>query len=166
MKYQVTIGARRYEVEVAGDQVRIDGVEHRAELRPIPGTPLRLLTVDGQSSAIPVASPGPGTWTLHHCGRRYDIGVLDERTQHIRSLVGPGQAHAGPALLKAPMPGLVVRILVSPGQEVAPGDGLLVLEAMKMENELKAPGAAVIDRVEVAAGQAVEKGAPLISFRT
>ncbi len=166
MKYHVTVGSRRYEIEVAGDRVRIDGAEYRADLRPIPGTPLRLLTVDGRSWALPVASAGSGAWTLHHRGRRYDVTVLDERTLHIQSLVGAGQSHAGPVVLKAPMPGLVVRIMVAPGQQVKAGEGLVVLEAMKMENELKAAGTAIVDRIEVATGQAVEKGAPLVVFRT
>jgi pyruvate carboxylase subunit B len=64
------------------------------------------------------------------------------------------------------MPGLVVRLLVRPGQTVRTGEGLVVLEAMKMENELKAAGPGVVDRIEVAAGQVVEKGTPLVVFRT
>jgi pyruvate carboxylase subunit B len=62
------------------------------------------------------------------------------------------------------MPGLVLRLLVAPGQIVQPGDGLLVLEAMKMENELRATAPGVVRSVGVQAGQAVEKGQPLLEL--
>ncbi len=62
------------------------------------------------------------------------------------------------------MPGLVVRVLVAEGQAVAAGQGLLVLEAMKMENELRASGPATVARVGVQPGQAVEKGQVLVEF--
>ena len=62
------------------------------------------------------------------------------------------------------MPGLVVRVEVAVGQRVEPGAGLVVVEAMKMENELRAPRAGVVREVHVAAGQAVERGAPLVTL--
>jgi pyruvate carboxylase subunit B len=62
------------------------------------------------------------------------------------------------------MPGLVLRVQVAPGQNVAAGTGVIVLEAMKMENELKAVGAGVVRSVRVSAGEAVEKGQVLIEF--
>jgi pyruvate carboxylase subunit B len=63
------------------------------------------------------------------------------------------------------MPGLVVKVLVEPGQTVAPGQSLVVLEAMKMENELKAPGAAIVAAVAVKPGEAVDKGQTLVEMR-
>ena len=71
---------------------------------------------------------------------------------------------AGPTRLTAPMPGRVVRVLAEKGQEVKPGDGLVVIEAMKMENELKAETGGIVSRIHVAPGQAVEKGALLVEF--
>jgi pyruvate carboxylase subunit B len=93
------------------------------------------------------------------------VEVLDERTRHIRSLVGAGKAPSGGGAVKAPMPGLVVKVLVEAGATVAAGQGLVVLEAMKMENEIKAMAPGVVDSVAVKAGQAVEKGAPLVVLR-
>jgi biotin carboxyl carrier protein len=66
--------------------------------------------------------------------------------------------------VKAPMPGMVLRVEVVPGQEVQEGDPLLVLEAMKMENNLKSPASGTIKSVHVEAGKAVEKGAVLVVF--
>ncbi len=66
--------------------------------------------------------------------------------------------------MKAPMPGLILDILVTPGQEVKKGDQLLILEAMKMENVLKAPGDGTVASIEVVKGKSVEKGQILIKF--
>lgn len=164
MKYQVRVGDRSYDVEVDGGQVTVGGVAHQAELQSVPGTPLRLLRLDGASSAL-VAEPGSlGVWTLESRGERFEVEVLDERTAHIRSLVGVGTAAPGPTTLKAPMPGLVVRVQVETGQAVTAGQALVVLEAMKMENELKAVGPGVVAEVAIQAGQAVERGQVLIRF--
>ena len=91
--------------------------------------------------------------------------MLDERTRHIRSLTAGANATRGPATVRAPMPGLVVRVLVETGQEVPAGAGIVVLEAMKMENELRAPAAGVVKGVRVAAGEPVEKGQVLVELR-
>jgi len=92
-------------------------------------------------------------------GEVVEVEVVDERTRHIRSLVGSGKTQAAGARWKAPMPGLVVRVMVEPGQTVAAGAGLVVLEAMKMENELKAPRGGVVEAVAARPGLAVGEGA-------
>ena len=73
-----------------------------------------------------------------------------------------GAAGGGGQVLKAPMPGRVVLVEVSPGQTVRPGDGLVILEAMKMENEFKAAVAGTVKEVRVEAGQAVNPGDVLV----
>ena len=98
-------------------------------------------------------------------GDRWEAEVVDERTRHIRSLTAGATAARGPATLRAPMPGLVVRVLVEAGQEVAAGAGIVVLEAMKMENELKAPAAGVVGAIRVGAGEPVEKGQVLVELQ-
>lgn len=165
MKYFVSIAGRTIEVEVEGDQVRVGGRVVRAELRAVAGTPVRNLFIDNESWIVALEAGRPGEWLLQRRGDRFEVEVLDERTRHIRTLVGQGTGpHAAP-VVRAPMPGLVVRVLVEPGQEVAAGTGLVVLEAMKMENELKAAGPGIVDQILVAAGAAVEKGAALVRFR-
>ncbi|MBT7069594.1 MAG: acetyl-CoA carboxylase biotin carboxyl carrier protein subunit, partial [Anaerolineae bacterium] len=76
---------------------------------------------------------------------------------------GSGPAQSGEYYLKAPMPGLVIDIPVTDGQEIAEGDVLLILESMKMQNELKAPRAGVISRIKVAVGESVERRQTLLS---
>jgi pyruvate carboxylase subunit B len=164
MRYVVSLAGREIAVEVDGDRVRVDGRELRAHLSPVTGTPLRHLLLEGHSLTLALEGRGPGAWHLLRRGLEFDVEVVDERTHHIRSLTADSAARTGPAHLKAPMPGLVARILVAPGQAVEAGQGLVVLEAMKMENELRATGPGVVRATPVAAGQAVEKGAILVEF--
>jgi biotin carboxyl carrier protein len=165
MKYLVTIAGREIEVEVDGDQVTVAGVARTASLGAAPGAPTRQLLVNGRPTVLTLRSTGRGLWTLAVAGDRWDAEVVDERTRHIRSLTAGSSAARGPATVRAPMPGLVVRVLVEAGQEVAAGAGLVVLEAMKMENELKAPAAGVVGAIKVGAGEPVEKGQVLIELR-
>ncbi|MEP7177189.1 MAG: biotin/lipoyl-containing protein [Gemmatimonadales bacterium] len=164
MKYFVTVLGHEIEVEVDGDRVTVAGREHSASLRAVPGTPIRQLLLDGRAEALAVESPGGGHWALTRLGERVEVEVLDERARHIRGLTGAGTKARGPAALKAPMPGLVVRVQVAVGDPVAAGAGLVVLEAMKMENELRAGVAGVVRTVRVRPGEPVEKGQVLVEF--
>ena len=165
MRYVVSIAGRELEVDVDGERVTVAGTTHTASLRPIAGTPSRQLLVDGGPTVLTLRSGGRGQWTVGLGGDRWDAEVLDERTRHIRSLTAGSGAARGPATLRAPMPGLVVRVVAEEGQEVAAGAGVVVLEAMKMENELKAPAAGVVGAVRVRPGEPVEKGQVLVEFR-
>jgi biotin carboxyl carrier protein len=164
MRYHVTVGGREIAVDVARAQGTVNGVTHQAQMASVPGTPIRVLMLDGRSVPLPMRAAGRGQWEVTQDGERWELEVIDERTRHIRSLTGAGAQKSGAAVLKAPMPGLVVRVPVEPGQSVAAGAGVVVLEAMKMENELKAPAPATVKAVHVKPGQAVEKGAVLVEF--
>lgn len=167
MKYVVTLEGAQHEIVVDGDRVTIDGNAARAHIEMVHGTPVCHLVLDGRSHTFAVAASGSGgRWTLVDRGELVEVEVLDERTRYIRSLVGAGKAQAGSGVIKAPMPGLVVKVLVEPGAAVSAGQGLVVLEAMKMENEIKAAAAGVVETVSVRAGQAVEKGAVLVVLRS
>lgn len=164
MKYFVTLAGREIPVEVDGGRVVLDGREVEAHLVRVPGTPLRHLVVDGASLTVAMERTRPGSWQVAVAGTLVEVEVVDERTRHIRSLTGGTAGPKSAPQLKAPMPGLVVRVLVTPGQAVTPGQGLVVLEAMKMENELRATSATRVQMVAVAPGQAVEKGQVLVEF--
>ena len=165
MKYFVTIGGKEIVVELDGERLTVDGAEVRAaHLTTLPGTPIRHLVLDGASHVLAMEPVGRGEWEVGRLGERFGAEVVDERTRHIRSLTGGGAKAAGPAVLKAPMPGLVVRVAVEEGGRVEAGAPVVVLEAMKMENELRAPAAAVVKGIKVKAGQAVEKGQVLVEF--
>jgi biotin carboxyl carrier protein len=164
VKYIVAIAGREIEVEVDGDQVTVAGRVVPAGLATVAGTPLRQLTLDDRVEAAAVERLGNGRWAVTRLGERHEIEVLDERARHIRGLTAGGDRPRGPAVLRAPMPGLVVRVQVEAGQTVAAGAGLVVLEAMKMENELRAAVAGVVRMVRIAPGAAVEKGEVLVEF--
>ncbi len=164
MKFFVTIAEKTMEVTVDGERVEIDGQRVDAELQHVPGSPMVRLVVDGSAVLLAVDQRIDGGWRLIDRGDVRDVDVEDERARHIRLLAGPARGEAARTVLKSPMPGLVVRIPVAAGDQVAAGAPLVVLSAMKMENELKAAGAAVVTAVRVAAGDAVEKGAVLLEL--
>jgi biotin carboxyl carrier protein len=164
VKYFVTIDGREIAVQVDGGTVRVAGRQVQAYLSPIPGTPLQHLMLGHDSLTLSMERQGPGDWQLGLAGARFEVRVVDERTRHIEGLTGATAARTGPHVLRAPMPGLVVRVLADAGQLVSPGQGLLVLEAMKMENELRATALGQVTRVSVTPGQAVEKGQVLMEF--
>ncbi len=164
MKYWVSVEGREIEVEIRGEQVSVAARDYRASLQPLVGTPLSALVVDGSSMTLGVEREGRGRWLVALAGRRFEAEVLDERTRHIRSLTAQEAGPAAGGVLKAPMPGLVVRVQVEPGQQVAAGDPLVVLEAMKMENQLRAPVAGTVADLQVAPGAVVEKGQLLITL--
>jgi biotin carboxyl carrier protein len=164
VRYVVMLDGQAIEVEVEGEHVTIAGATHNATLGAIPGTPLRHLLLDGRPVTLSVEPLGRGRWALAPGGERWEVEVLDERTRHIRSITSGGDQRPRADVLKAPMPGLVVRVEAKPGDKVTAGTGLVVLEAMKMENELKAAAPGVVKAVRVAPGEAVERGQVLVEF--
>jgi pyruvate carboxylase subunit B len=164
VKYTVVLDGGSVEVEIDGDHVTVAGQVYVASLGRIPGTPLRQLLLDGRPSTLAIESLGRGRYALTPGGERWEVEVLDERARHIQSLSGGADRPPVSQVLKAPMPGLVLRVHVAPGQQVVAGAGLVVLEAMKMENELKSTTSAIVRAVRVKAGEAVEKGQILVEF--
>jgi biotin carboxyl carrier protein len=165
MKYFVTIGAQTIEVDVDGNRVVVGGATLETHLVAVSGTPLYHLLLGGESWTV-TAQPleEAGRWAFGVAGQRVEVAVQDERSRGIQSLAGKGPQATGGGTVRAPMPGLVVRIEVAEGQEVDAGAGLVVVEAMKMENELRAPRAGMVQTVHVAVGQAVEKGTSLVTL--
>ena len=164
MLYHVKIGDRVIQVELSPDGVILDGVAAQADLAQVEGTVLRSLLLDGASFRIVADRGEDGRWALHVRGRRYELEVVDERTRAIREMAGMGDTHPGLRPIRAPMPGLVVKVEVDVGDRVEAGQGVAIVEAMKMENELKAEAPGVVSRIHVARGQAVEKDQVLIEL--
>ena len=161
MKYAVRVGDRAFDVEVRGDRVLVGGREVPARLMSVPHGPLRRLELAGESRTYAFTRSGDG-WTLHRGGISWSVEVVDERAESVRRLVGRTAHHPADGAVRAPMPGLVLRVEVTEGQPVVAGTGLVVLEAMKMENEIRAPAAGVVRKILVSEGQAVDKGAALV----
>ncbi len=164
MKYHVTIAGEDFEIIVDGDDVSVNGRPVRAHLdEPSAGAAHTLRLGDEVHSLVARRGTDRGSFDIAIGGHRFAAEALDARAKAIRSIAGAGKP-AGPAHLMAPMPGLIVRINVQAGDAVQPGQGLIVMEAMKMENELKATAAGTVKRVAVTSGSAVEKGALLLEM--
>ena len=165
MKYFVRVGETELEVSLEGDAVRVDGRTVTARIADVEGTPVRMLTVGDEVHRIVVRPAGPrGRYSIWVDGFRHEVEALDERMRAIRELADATAGPVGPAPLIAPMPGMVVRVNVQVGEQVVPGQGLVVIEAMKMENELRATSAARVKSVLAQPGAAVDKGALLIEL--
>jgi biotin carboxyl carrier protein len=164
VKYFVTIGDERLELELRTEGV-VFGSEGpvAAEIASVPGSALRHLLLDDESWRLTAARDQEG-WTISTGGRRYRVRIEDERTHAIRELSGADSMADGPRELRAPMPGLVVKVLVEEGQDVQRGDGLVVMEAMKMENELRAEASGRVSGIRVEEGATVARGQVLVTM--
>jgi biotin carboxyl carrier protein len=140
-----------YEVEIGGRVRRVDAFRHDY------GTVS--LLVDTQSYSVQLER-GPTLVKVHLRDSVYPIEMLDQRRLRMRRASGRFTA-GGKQIVASPMPGKVVKLLARVGDEVKQGQGLVVIEAMKMENELKSPRDGKVTELTVVEGQAVEAGARL-----
>lgn len=170
----------------------LNGKEHRAQVETVRPGRYRI-TLDGEAFVVSARRPESGIYslivgpaggadeftggkvveadvdvatdavTVGVRGEMFAIGAIDERRKNLRGAAAAA-AGSGEGALKSPMPGKVVKILVAKGAKVTRGQGVVVVEAMKMENELGAPRDGVVKEISVAEGQPVEGGALLITL--
>lgn len=166
MKYVVDLNAERKSVSVDGDSVTFEGTEaQHAELTEVEGSPVRMVKLGNNVYRVVVQKrEGKGRYALWVDGYRFEVEALDERTRAIRDISAANAAPSGPAPILAPMPGLIIRINVNPGDSIEAGQGVVVMEAMKMENELRATTSGTVKSVKVTPGTAVERGALLVEL--
>ena len=163
MKYVVNIGDREFLVEILDERhILLDGKPYEVDFDSVSGQPVYSLLLDGQSYESYVYPSEEGLQVLLH-GTLYPAIVEDEREKRLRAAAGGRIAERGEFHLRAPMPGLVVAVLVNEGQAVEKGDVLVILESMKMQNELKSPRAGTLARLRVKSGDSVEQKQTLLS---
>jgi biotin carboxyl carrier protein len=158
VKLQIEIAGKKHRVELthAGERPvwMIDGQLLEADATEVfPG--VYSILINGKSFEVRVESRG-AELRATTSGRAFKIASQDEREWR-RNRAGAVEAEGRQQVL-APMPGKIVRVLVSAGDTVRAGQGLLVVEAMKMQNEIRAPKSGTIDRVRVIEGQTVNAG--------
>ena len=146
---------RSYELRLGERTFVVDSVAANGSVRS--------LLVEGRQYEVAVTGLGDGRYQVSSGGTVEEVEVLDPLTHLAEQGGGSGATH-GAHRVSAYMPGRVVTVLVAEGDEVTAGQGLVVLEAMKMENEIQAELPGVVRRVYVAAGQAVEGGDPLFEI--
>jgi biotin carboxyl carrier protein len=168
MKYFATVNDQTYEIDIDHHgRVTVNGIELTADLKLVEGRHLYSLLLDNASYEI-VLDPdleGRNLYDVLAGGLRYQVKVQDERSRRLSLVDRSLRAPDGELAIKAPIPGLIVRLPVEPGQELAEGDTLVILEAMKMENELRAPRAGIVHDVRVKPGDQVALGQVLLTVR-
>ena len=162
MIYDAVVGGRSLRVEVRGGAKEgryiavLSGREIEVDVRES-GPHAMSLLVGSRSHEIALERV-EGGYRVAIDGDVLDVSLLEAA----RGTAAPRRASGATARVQAPMPGKIVRVLADPGDEVAAGQGLVVMEAMKMENEIRAPRAGRVKEAPVREGQAVETGALLV----
>ena len=141
--------------------VQLDETTYEVDFTPIGGGLFSLL-IKGRSYEVDVVEEGEGVLAIWVDGEPHHIEFEEEGRRRRRGAKGPGRGEGGRQTIVAPMPGKVVKVLVSPEQEVSAGQGVIVIEAMKMENELKASGPGVVKEIRVQEGAGVGGGEILV----
>ena len=164
MRYVTSAEGKQFLVEIIDDKhVSVDGKVYEVDFESVSGQPVYSLIVDGRSHEAYIYQGEDNNWQVLLRGRLYPITVEDEREKRLRAAAGGGVAETGEFHLRAPMPGLVVAVPVTEGQPIKKGQVILILESMKMQNEIKAPRDGVIGRIRVKAGESVEQKQTLLS---
>ncbi len=162
MKFEAELGGETIAIEVTGrdGRYRVAVGDEACEVDARQAAEGIWSLLIGDASHVVDVSERDGVSVVEVDGERYQIRV-EEETRYIIRTRG-GKAATGGQVLKAPMPGKVVHIGVEVGQAVKPGDGLIVLEAMKMENEFRAAVAGSVREIRVQVGQTVNPGDALV----
>jgi pyruvate carboxylase subunit B len=162
VKYIATVDGRDFEIDIDRQyEAIVDGTQHAVDLRVIDGAHLYSLVLDHESIELFVERR-EGQYFVLIEGDRYLVDVDQERLKKLKAFGGQVQDATGTAIVEAPMPGLVIRVLVAPGDTVAEDQGLVILEAMKMENEIRSPKSGIVQSVPVEDGKTVDKGDSLV----
>jgi glutaconyl-CoA/methylmalonyl-CoA decarboxylase subunit gamma len=168
MRYFVTEGDADHEVTVeeledGSFRVTVDGRELHANLERLAGEDIFSLVLDGRSYELLISDVKSHTTVVHH-GQGVDLRVESERERNARLIAAEGDGGGG-EVVRAVMPGIVVSVAVQEGDTVKGGQALLVLEAMKMENEIRCAAAGLVTRIAVTKGQTVNGGDVLVEIQ-
>ena len=167
MIYNVKVNDKDYKLELIEGpknfEVKLNGRVFKLSQHRISGSRLTTMLTDNRPFELELVKDDDAydCWLDSQVAR---CEVIDEKTARYARLTGNSVAAKKQLVLKAPMPGLVVRVEVEVGQKVNKGDGLVIVEAMKMENELKALHAGVVKEIKIQEKAPVEKNQVLIVF--
>ena len=160
--FQALVGDRTLDISLEDGQLIVNGEAVEHSFQSIRKGYISLI-VNGRSIPVSVEPADDGSYSVTIAGRRTQVRVKDERALLMEEF-GLEEDGAAGGEVRAPMPGLVLDVLVDVGDAVEVDQGLLVLEAMKMENELKAPATGTVAAIHAASGDAVEKNELLIEI--
>ena len=161
-RYQVEIGGSCFEVAIDGAKVTVDGEPFDGDVAAVGDSDYSAL-YERRSLNLTIEPTGElGGFEVGDGTRAHEVRVRDLRELARAAASGRQEARGGDGLVRASMPGIVTQLLVAGGEAVEIGQPLLILEAMKMENEIAAGTAGLVSAVHVAVGQSVTKGDKLI----
>ena len=164
MKYLTIIGDKQFTLDInRNGEITLDGQVMNVDMRQMLDTTMYSVIINGISHDVRMRE-GDGTYLAELNGDIFEVVVEDERTRRLAGLKGGPGAITGEAVIKAPMPGVVIDVPVKAGQEVQQGDIVLILESMKMQNEFKAPRAGKVHTLRVAPGDKVEQGTVMLTI--
>ena len=162
MKYVTIINNQSYEIEIDNDGgVLVNGEARDVDFLNLGGSLFSVITENRSFEAV--IDDDNDKIAVMMTGRLFETQVLDERAMLMMQRRG-GQVSASGEVL-APMPGLIVEVTTEQGAVVSQGDTLIILESMKMQNELKSPADGVVSAVLVESGQAVDKSDLLLEIK-
>jgi len=168
MKYFAKVSARELQIEVvesdSGLSLLVNGKPHHAEFDRICSDNLFSLIIDNRSHKLFFVAADKGHWVSVD-GHKFFVELEDEKAHFIRGLIKSDAKPQRLTEIKAPMPGLIVKLFVKENQPVKKGDGLVIIEAMKMENEIRANGAGTVKKILLNEGDSVDKGAVLVIMK-
>jgi biotin carboxyl carrier protein len=163
MKYVTTIERREYIVDIIDEhRVSVDGVVYQVDFMPVGDQPVYSLVVNGESVDAHVYL-NEDAWQVLFRGSLFTALVEDEREKRLRAALAGTVAEHEDFHLKAPMPGMVVSVPVAEGQVIQKGNVLVILESMKMQNELRSPRDGKVVRLRVKVGDRVEQRDTMLS---
>ena len=158
MKYIASIGDQDFEVEIINKhEVKVNGKPYKINFKAVSGQPVYSLLADNGSYQAHVFESDDDELQILLRGTLYKVLVEDEREKRLKAAAGDAGAATGELVLKSPMPGLIVQVPVKEGDQVSAGDVLVILESMKMQNELKASHNGKVTQVQIKEGDSVEQ---------
>ncbi len=164
MKYITTIGNEQFTIDINHEgQVTLNGEILNAEMRQMLDTTMYSIIIDNKSHDVRM-NEGDGVYIVQLSGEIFEVVIADERTRRLAGLKSGPSVVTGEAIIKAPMPGVVVEIPVKQGQEIKRGDIVVILESMKMQNEFKAPRDGTVHVIRVAPGDKVEQNTIMLTI--
>lgn len=164
MKYITTVNDREFTIEIDQEgQISVDGQAYQVDFHQLSEGGILSLLLENRSLEAIVEGRDNG-WEVLIQGELYSVQVQDERAYRLAKARGSTVEVTGEVTIKSPMPGLIIAVPVEVGQPISKGDKVIILESMKMENELHAPRDGLITHVYVQAGASVEKGQPLVTI--
>jgi biotin carboxyl carrier protein len=164
MKYITTINDREYIVEIGHDnEITVDGRDYAIDFQHIAEGGIISLLLNHRSLEG-IVEEREAFWEVLIHGELYNVQVQDERAYRLSKARGTAVAVTGEVTVQSPMPGLIIAVPVTEGTPVTSGQPVVILESMKMENELRSPRDGVVVRVSVQPGASVEKGQVLVTI--